>query len=253
VADSRDTPPADQRKHTRLPVRLIVEYDDADDFIGDYTENLSAGGTFIHTSRILSADTTIQLVLSFPGLLQPITLEGVVRWSRGGNQPGVGIEFLHTHDYAKLGDLVTLIEARDPSTVARIVKVLVVEDNPHMSELICTGLGASAKRTFGDALLFYFATAENGASAIELLRTAVFDVAIIELYLPVVDGAKVIDHARCDLGLTDLPIIAISAGGDVARNSALAAGANLFLSKPMRLREVLASMRQLVSLNAITP
>jgi uncharacterized protein (TIGR02266 family) len=250
VADSSDKPPADQRKHTRLPVRLIVEYEDADDFIGDYTENLSAGGTFIHTSRLLARDTTIQLVLSFPGLLQPITLEGIVRWSRGGKQPGVGLEFLPTHDYAKLGELVTLIDARDPSTVARVVKILVAEDNPHISELICTGLGASAKRTFGDALLFYFATAENGASALELLRTAAFDLAIIELYLPILDGTKVIDHARSDLGLIDLPIIAMSAGGDGARTSALAAGANLFLSKPMRLREVLDSMQQLVSLSA---
>lgn len=249
MADRDDPSRADQRKHPRLPVRLFVDYDDADDFIGDYTENLSAGGTFIHTSRLFERDTTLQLVLSFPGLLQPITLEGIVRWSRGGKQPGVGIEFLPGHDYAKLDALVTLIQARDPNTVARVVKVLVAEDNPHISELICTGLGASAKRTFGDGLLFYFATAENGASALELLRTAAFDLAIIDVYLPVLDGAKVIDHARSDLGLVELPIIAISAGGDIARSSALAAGANMFIDKPMRLREVLDSMRQLVSLN----
>jgi uncharacterized protein (TIGR02266 family) len=233
-----------------MPVRLIVDYEDADDFISDYTENLSAGGTFVHTSRTFERDTTIQLVLSFPGLLQPITLEGIVRWSRGGKQPGIGIEFLPGHDRDKLDALVELIEARDPRTVARVVRVLVAEDNPHISELICTGLGASAKRTFGDSLLFYFATAENGASAVELLRTSTFDLAIIDLYLPVLDGVKVIDHARGDLGLIDLPIIAISAAGEAARDFALAAGANLYLSKPMRLREVLDSMRQLVPLTA---
>jgi uncharacterized protein (TIGR02266 family) len=239
----------EQRKHPRLPVRLVVEYDDADDFIGDYTENLSSGGTFIHTTRLLERETVIQLGLSFPGLLQSITLKGVVRWSRGGKQPGVGIEFLPGADREKLDALVHLIENRDPSAVARVVKVLVAEDNPHIAELLCQGLGTSAKRLFGDALLFYFQRAENGASAIEQLRTSEFDVAIIDLYLPVLDGVKVIDHARCDLGL-DLPIIAISAADDVARKSALAAGANLFLSKPMRLREVLDSMRQLVPLCA---
>ena len=167
-----DTTGADQRKSIRVPLRLIVDYEDAEDFLGDYTGNLSSGGTFIHTSRILERDTVIHLVLSFPGLLQPITLEGVVRWSRGGAQPGVGVEFLQTCDYEKLDALVLLIQARDPRAVARIVRVLVVEDNPHVSGLICTGVGASAKRAFGDALQFTFATAENGASALELLGWA---------------------------------------------------------------------------------
>ena len=250
MSESDETSGEDQRKHQRVPVRLIVEYEDADDFIGDYTENLSSGGTFIHTARLLERETVVQLVLSFPGLLQRISLAGVVRWSRGGKQPGVGIEFLPGPDRDKLDALVQLIANRDPRAVARVIKVLVAEDNPHVAELICNGLGASAKRTFGDALLFYFATAENGASALELLRTAPFDVAIIDLYLPVLDGVKLIDHVRANLGLTDLPIIATSTGGDSARNTALAAGANLFLSKPMRLREVLDSMRQLVALSA---
>ncbi len=243
---SDDTSKREQRKTARIPVRLIVEYEDADDFLGDYTENLSAGGTFIHTTRTFEAGTKVHLLLSFPGLLQPITLEGVVRWSRGGKQPGVGLEFQHSRDFEKLGTLVQAIEARDPRAVARVVRVLVAEDNPHISELICNGLGASAKRTFGDALMFNFATAENGASAIELLRTSPFDVAIIDLFLPILDGVRVIDLARGDLGLVDLPIIAISAAGETARSSALAAGANLYLEKPMRLREVLDSMRQLV-------
>jgi uncharacterized protein (TIGR02266 family) len=241
-----DATAADQRKSVRVPLRLIVDYEDAEDFLGDYTVNLSSGGTFIHTSRALERETVIHLVLSFPGLLQPITLEGVVRWSRGGPQPGVGVEFLRTRDYEKLDALVELIQARDPRAVARIVRVLVAEDNPHVSGLICAGVGASARRTFGEALQFTFATAENGASALELLRTATFDVAIIDLLLPVVDGVRVIGLARTDLGLADLPIIAISGGDDYVRNSAIAAGANRYLSKPMRLRDVLESMRDLM-------
>lgn len=245
-----DNDPSELRKSQRMPVRLLVDYDDADDFISDYTENLSAGGTFIHTSRLLESDTTVHLVLAFPGLLQSITIEGVVRWSRAGKQPGVGIEFLPGPGRDKLDALVALIEARDPRAVARVIKVLLADDNPHLAQLICTGLGASAKRTFGDAVSFYFATADDGASAVHMLRTTVFDVAIIDLHLPVIDGARVIDHARGDLGLAELPILAISGAGERARESALSAGANLFLSKPMRLRDVLESMRQLVPLGA---
>jgi uncharacterized protein (TIGR02266 family) len=231
---------SEQRKHERIPIRLLVDYDDANDFIGDYTENLSAGGTFIHTTRALAPDTEIRLVLSFPGLLHPITLAGVVRWARDG---GVGIEFLPG---SELGELVRLIQSRDPGTVARVIRILVAEDNPHVSELLCAGLGASAKRAFGDRLAFYFATADDGGAALQLLQDSTFDLAIIDVYLPVLDGAEVITRVR-SLGMNQLPIIAISEAGEHARDSALTAGANLFLSKPMRLRDVFASMRQLVN------
>lgn len=240
----------DQRRDPRVPIRLVVDYEDAEDFIGDYTDNLSNGGTFIYTSRVLDRDATVELVLAFPGLLQPIRLAGVVRWSRGGSQPGVGVEFLPGHDRERLAELVEQIRGGDARTLARVVHVLVAEDNPHVSELLCSGLGASARRLFGEAVAFRFATAATGASALEMLASTPFDVAIIEVSLPVVDGPQVIGQARHALGLTDLPIIAISAGGDRARSSALEAGASAFLDKPMRLRAVIDSMRQLVSLSA---
>src|SRR6266567_7325586 len=60
---------ADKRKSDREAVTLFVEYEGADDLVGDYTENLSSGGTFVATNRELPIGTQIQLVLSFPGLL----------------------------------------------------------------------------------------------------------------------------------------------------------------------------------------
>jgi CheY-like chemotaxis protein len=161
-------------------------------------------------------------------------------------QRGIG---RHAGDRERLDALVRLIQRRDPRAVARVLRILVAEDNPHITELLCSGLGASAKRTFGDDLAFAFATAENGASALQLLRDVAFDLAIIDVYLPVLDGTKVIDQVRSELGL-QLPIIAISEGGESARNSAIRAGADVFLAKPMRLREVFDSMRQLVPLSA---
>lgn len=244
---NRDGRSDDQRSHERVPIRLIVEYEDAADFLGDYTENLSTGGTFIHTNRVLERGTTVHLVLSFPGLLRPIAVAGVVRWSRGGDEPGAGIEFLPGADRERLDALVARIRRGDPRAVARVVRVLVAEDNHHVSELLCSGLGASARRAFGDALAFHFATAANGASALKLLEEMAFDLAIVNVYLPVVSGPRLIEHVRAELRLP-LPIVAISEGGEPARDAAIAAGANWFLAKPMRLRDVLDSMRRLVPL-----
>jgi uncharacterized protein (TIGR02266 family) len=240
----------DKRKSDREPVTLFVEYEGADDLLGDYTENLSSGGTFVATNRELPIGTQITLVLGFPGLLEPIAVEGTVRWTRGAStdveEAGAGIEFAPGPARDQLAAIIEKIRQGDPKTLSRIIKVLVVEDNRHVAQLINDGLKGAAKRDFGGGVSFAISNAEDGRLAIEALRNEPFDALIIDIYLPVVDGAKVISTARSELGLVNLPIIAVSAGGDSARKSALAAGANIFLDKPMRLRQVIDTIRKLI-------
>jgi uncharacterized protein (TIGR02266 family) len=246
----------DKRKSDREPVTLFVEYEGADDLVGDYTENLSSGGTFVATNRELPIGTNIQLVLSFPGLLEPIAIEGTVRWTRGsqnatevvaeGEEAGAGIQFTAGTARDQLAGLIEKINRRDPKTVSRLFHVLVVEDNRHVATLIQDGLKGSARRDFGGGVSFVVRQAEDGRQAIEILRKEQFDALIVDVYLPVIDGAKVIATARGELGLVSLPIIAVSAGGDTARKSALDAGANIFLDKPMRLRQVIDTIQKLM-------
>ena len=242
---SRDEDGGDKRKSDREPVTLFVEYEGADDLVGDYTENLSSGGTFVATKRELPVGTRVHLVLGFPGLLEPISIEGVVRWTRGEAEgAGCGLEFADGPGRAQLAAVVQRIKARDPRTVSRMYRLLVVEDNFHVANMLQDGLRGSSRR---DARMsFQVLTAEDGREAIELLRRETFDALIVDVYLPVLDGARVIQAARGELGLTSIPIIAVSAGGDAARKSALAAGANIFLDKPMRLRQVIDTIQKLL-------
>jgi uncharacterized protein (TIGR02266 family) len=238
----------EKRKDGREPVTLFVEYEGADDFLGDYTENLSSGGTFVATNRELPVGTQVQLVLGFPGLIEPIAVAGTVRWTRGEPEgAGAGIEFEPGPAREQLAAIIAKIRERDPKTVSRLLRVLVVEDNRHVATLIQDGLKGSARRDFHGGVSFDFRSAEDGRQAIELLRAEKFDALIVDIYLPVVDGARVIATARTELGLTQLPIIAVSAGGDSARRSALQAGANIFIDKPMRLRQVIDTIQKLVT------
>ena len=236
--------PSDKRRHHRAGVTLLVEYEGAEEFLVDYTDNLSTGGTFVATARELPVGSAVRLALSFPGLVESITIDGVVRWGRAGDEPGVGIEFLATEGQRRLATLSERIRARDPRVVARVVRVLVVEDNPHVAAFIGEGLAGSSRRSAD--VSFAVRTATNGKDALALLEQERFDALIIDVYLPVIDGAHVIEQLRQRLGLRDLPVIAVSAGGEAARTAALAAGANIFIDKPMRLRQVIDTMRTLL-------
>jgi CheY-like chemotaxis protein len=224
-------------------LRLIVDYDNATEFLDDYDKNLAASTAFVGTTRSIAIATIIEVGFAFPGLIDSVVLDAVVTRT----QPeGLTLAFLEG-GAAKLKAIVERVRAKDPKVIAPVVNVLIVEDNKHVCDLVRQGLVGSARREMRD-VTFTFETAENGAIALELLRTRTFDAAIVDVYLPVLDGASLIQQARTQLGLTKLPIITMSAGGDGARTAALKAGASVFLDKPVRLREVVATMRQLLSM-----
>lgn len=235
----------DLRGESREEVTLFVEYEGAEDILGDYTENLSAGGTFVATTRELAIGTEVKLVLQFPGLLKPLSLTGVVRWKRE-DQPGCGIEFVDAAERVSLVGVMDRIRDRDPRTVQQPYRLLVVEDNAHIAALIEEGLSSSSQRSFDNRLVFQFRRANNGRDACELLRSETFDAMIIDVYLPIIDGPGVVRFARKELGLGKLPIIAVSGGGSAARNAAIEAGADLFLDKPMRLKQVIETIQRLM-------
>lgn len=251
-SDEPAEPPSgsEKRRHARADVTLLVEYQDADDLVGDYTDNLSGGGTFVATARPLPEGTRVRLALSFPGLLEPIHVDGVVRWNRSasdaaeGEDAGVGIEFEPGEGRDRLAAVIERVRSRDPKLIASVVRVLVVEDNPHVADMVSSGLAGTSRRAAD--LTFLVETASNGREALELLRTRPFDAAIIDVYLPVLHGGHVIHALRTDLGLA-IPVIAVSAGGPTARDLALEAGADIFIDKPMRLRHVIETIRSLMS------
>ena len=218
---------------------LLIEYLSADDLVRDYTENFSAGTVFLETRRELAVGTPIHLQLSFAGLREPLSVHGVVCQPAGGeDQPGLGIELAPSEQRAAQDALVERIRQGDPAVISKTLRILVVEDNPHVAQLIRNGLQGVGRRHFGNDLAFDFRTARNGREAIDVLHREVFHGMIVDMYLPVLDGEHVIQHVRADPALCDLPIVAVSAGGEGVKQSALRAGANHFLAKPMRLKQI---------------
>jgi hypothetical protein len=76
----------DRRTHPRTRLTLKVDYPSVDGFLQDYTINISRGGTMLRTHRHLQMGDWVELELSFPGLLSPISLkgEGEPKWTPRG-------------------------------------------------------------------------------------------------------------------------------------------------------------------------
>ena len=69
----------DRRMSPRVTALLKIEYPNKTGFFVDYLIDLSQGGLFIRTKMPLQVGDMIDFTISFPGLLEPIPLRGIVR------------------------------------------------------------------------------------------------------------------------------------------------------------------------------
>jgi two-component system chemotaxis response regulator CheY len=76
--------------------------------------------------------------------------------------------------------------------------------------------------------------AVNGMEAIEKLLQEPFDLCIVDVNMPVMDGYAFLHALRAAPAVNGLPVLMISTeAGDIDRSQALAAGANAYLVKPV--------------------
>ena len=119
-------------------------------------------------------------------------------------------------------------------------RVLVVDDiavNRDIAVRLLAHEGASCEQ------------ADGGRQAVERLRAgpADFDLVLMDVQMPDMDGPGATRAIRGDLGLAELPIVALTAGAlPSQREQALAAGMNGFVTKPFDLDLLVGTMRKLL-------
>jgi CheY-like chemotaxis protein len=89
--------------------------------------------------------------------------------------------------------------------------------------------------------------AENGRDAMEKLQRVIPDLVVLDYMMPDMNGAELCRHLRVNLPTAQIPIIVLTARTDYdTRDKALAAGADIFMNKPLRPTELLEAASQLV-------
>ncbi|MBU1108412.1 MAG: response regulator [Candidatus Riflebacteria bacterium] len=93
--------------------------------------------------------------------------------------------------------------------------------------------------------------AHNGREALEKLTANTYDLALIDIQMPELDGLEVIRRVRqADRQLAGIPIIAVSAFiSDQEKQDALQAGANSYLVKPYFPKDLLRAVEQLLEID----
>ena len=122
------------------------------------------------------------------------------------------------------------------------VSVLLVDDSELNREVATQLLQRDGARV---------TTAENGQQAIDLLRQHAedaFDVVLMDVQMPVMDGLEATRFIREELGFRKLPVVALTAGALVEeRRRTMEAGMNDFLTKPIDPQAMVRAVRRAVS------
>lgn len=124
-------------------------------------------------------------------------------------------------------------------------RVLIVEDEAHIRELL--GLHLQLEH-------FECVPAPDGHIGLELARAQRFDLVILDLMLPGLDGVTVCRAIRRDSRNASVPILMLTARREEAdKVLGLDSGADDYLTKPFGVRELLARVRALMRRGPQTP
>lgn len=109
------------------------------------------------------------------------------------------------------------------------LRVLVVEDNPVNQKILCGIL---------EHMGHHVCLARNGEEALDKLETELCDLAIIDMHMPEMSGSEIVKRWRF-IEQERLPIIMLTADARTdAEAECLEAGADVFLTKPIRSAEL---------------
>ena len=118
-------------------------------------------------------------------------------------------------------------------------RILIVEDSPTMRQLLVFAL-----RRLKDVDIV---EAQDGMDGLRKVSSDHFDLALIDINMPVMDGLKLISLIRSEESLSQIPIVVVTTeGAKEDRGRALSLGANEYLTKPIQANQVLAVVKSLL-------
>jgi len=118
-------------------------------------------------------------------------------------------------------------------------KILVVEDSPTMRQLISFSLRAIAGLKIVEAV--------DGLDGLKKTQADTFDLAVVDINMPLMDGLKLINQIRQNPQNKNIPIVIVSTeGGEETKKRAEALGVDAYITKPIMAGHVLKTIKGLL-------
>jgi len=119
-----------------------------------------------------------------------------------------------------------------------VPRVLVVEDEPHIRELVCLHLGLEGYTCEGVG---------DGPAALKRAEAERFDLMVLDVMIPGIDGLSLCRAVRNGRTNHDVPILMLTARREESdKVLGLESGADDYLTKPFGVRELVARARALL-------
>jgi len=117
--------------------------------------------------------------------------------------------------------------------------ISIIEDEPFIIEALSFLLEREG---------FAVRSISDGAKALDFVKTDQPDLVILDIMLPNVSGMKILEDIRATDGLSDLPVLMLTAKGQKKdRQAAETAGVSLFMTKPFSNAELIQTVKNMVA------
>ena len=131
-----------------------------------------------------------------------------------------------------------ILQQRSSLAAPQRHRVLIVDDQWTLRILVSATL---------DADRYHILEASRGAEALAIARAARPDIIMLDVRMPDLDGIEVCRRIRADETLREVPIIMLTAVAEESeRRAGLAAGANVYLTKPFSPLHLVETIEQLL-------
>ena len=118
---------------------------------------------------------------------------------------------------------------------------LIVEDSPMMRQLLVFALSRVKNLNVFEA--------DDGVDALKKLAAGKFDIILVDINMPIMDGLKLVKRIRSDAVHKEVPIMIVTTeGAEEDRQRALQLGANAYITKPIQAPQVIAEVKRLLDI-----
>ena len=104
-----------------------------------------------------------------------------------------------------------------------MASILIVEDHPTMRDAMRLVLEEDGHQV---------EEASDGEAGIAMVRDRAPDVLLLDLNIPVMSGATVLETLKADPSTSDVLVVVVTATGEEGRRKALSQGADGYITKP---------------------